>query len=570
MNLLAWRKVYSFGRIEAVVLALYAAVLAFAIPFHEPWADEAEAWVLARDSSFWQIFRYRLHYEGAPPVWHFLLRTLYLAHVPWVAVGWCCGAIAVAGVAVWLRWSPFPLLVRALLPFSFFVLYQYGVVIRNYVLFPLLLFSLCALYCARPRRLLWFAAVAGLLANLCVQGAIVSGIFTLLYACEIYRAHIPKQRLALPLLLLAAAWIVCIYSVIPAPDEGVVVRNQVSTGAVHRLLVKYIGESPRSAAVRPIDSTLTPTSAAQPIVSFKGDPRQWIAAKLQEPAKSSALDLTPTSTMAPAKAAAVTFLELISELLWPIAGSSLLACVFLVLLLLWARTHGGLLYFIPAVVVWLVGEFLWTTDHHAGMLLLTLIAGIWITAQRCELAGAVSRETIVWRQATWIEASFVPLLSLVLTLQIIWSISAIAKDHRGNYDPGQQTARFLMQQSGNKRIAAFHYWSVATQPYFAQNPFFNLPTSYWTWSTNVFPDALHTQTLDTHPDMVVYTQEQPLPGEMRNQIIPLNAASRSIDPILTDIKQHGYHLTHQFCGDRFSRLSASFQVCDSIFEPGTK
>ena len=564
MNLLAWRKVYSFGRLESVVLALYAAVLAFAIPFHEPWADEAQAWVLARDSSFWQIFRYRLHYEGAPPVWHFLLRALYLAHVPWVAVGWCCGVIAVAGMAVWLLWSPFPLLVRVLLPFSFFVLYQYGVVIRNYVLFPLLLFALCALYCIRPRRLIGFALVAGLLANLCMQGAIVSGIFTLLYAYELYRAHTPKPRLSLPLILLATAWIICIYTVIPAPDEGVVMRNQVSTGTVHRLLVKFIGETPRSAVVRPADVPTTPM--AQPVVGFKDAPRQWIAAKLQEPAKSSALDTTPTSTVGPMKAVAVTLLELVSELLWPIAGSSLLACLFLATLLLWARMHGGLIYFIPAAILWLVGEFLWTTDHHAGMLLLTLIAGTWITACRCELAGVVSRETMVWRKATWIDGSFIPLLSLVLAFQIAWSISAIAKDHRGNYDPGQQTARFLMHQPSGRRIATFHYWSVAIQPYFAHNPFFNLPTSYWTWSTNVFSDALHTQTLDTHPDIVVYTQEQPLLGEMRNQIIPLNTAPRSIDPILTDIKQHGYSQTHQFCGERFSRLSASFRVCNSIFE----
>ena len=65
-ELLAWRKKYGFGRVEAAVLALYAVVLAVAIPFHEPWADEAQAWVLARDSSLWEIFRYRLHYEGTP------------------------------------------------------------------------------------------------------------------------------------------------------------------------------------------------------------------------------------------------------------------------------------------------------------------------------------------------------------------------------------------------------------------------------------------------------------------------------------------------------------------------
>ena len=76
MNLLAWRKSYGFGGVEAAVLALYAAVLGVAIPFHEPWADEAQAWVIARDSKFWELFRYRLHYEGHPADWYFLLRVL--------------------------------------------------------------------------------------------------------------------------------------------------------------------------------------------------------------------------------------------------------------------------------------------------------------------------------------------------------------------------------------------------------------------------------------------------------------------------------------------------------------
>jgi hypothetical protein len=567
MNLLAWRKSYGFGRVEAVVLALYAALLALAIPSHEPWADEAQAWVLARDSTFWQIFRYRLHYEGTPALWHFLLRSLYLAHVPWTAVGWCCGVIAVAGVAVWLRWSPFPLAVRVLLPFSFFVLYQYGVVVRSYVLFPLLLFGLCALYCATPRRLVWFALVAGLLANLCLQGAIVSGLFALLYAWEIYRTRAPRRQLAAASLLLVTAWIICIYTAMPAPDVGFAVQDQVSGGVVHRLLVKFIGESPRSAVVRPVDTPIAATTV-QPAMSFKDSPKQWVAAKLQEPAKGSALDATTTSTTSPIKAAAVTLLELMSELLWPIAGSSLLGCVFLAALLLWARIHSGLIYFIPAAVLWLVGEFLWTTDHHAGMLLLTLIAGMWITSRRCELAGVVSRETMAWRKATWLDGGFVLLLSLVLVFQIVWSISAITKDHRGTYDPGPQTAQFLRQQPSGKRIAAFHYWSVAVQPYFTRNPFFNMPTAYWQWSANVFPDALHKQTLDTHPDIVLYSQEQPLADEMRNQIVPLNAGLKPIDPVLSDIMAHGYRETHRFCGERFSRLSASFRVCDVVFEAG--
>lgn len=576
MTLLAWRKSYGFRGVEAVVLALYAVVLGVAIPFHEPWADEAQAWLLARDNSFWEIFRYRLHYEGHPALWHFLLRALYLAHVPWSAVGWCCGVIAVAGVVVWLRWSPFPLVVRVLLPFSFFVLYQYGVVIRGYVLFPLLLFGLCALYCARPRRVVWFAVVAGLLANLCLQGAIVSGILTLLFGWEIWRERVvakpgsQTRNLGHPLLwpvtILIVAWGLAGYAAMPAPDEGVVVPNQVSGGVVHRLLVKVIGETPRSVAVRPVDGD---TAIAQPALAIaQPGIRERIAEKLREPVKSSALDTAPQASNGAMKEAVVTVVELLSELLWPIAGSSLLALCLLGLMLVWAQRHRGLIYFVPAGVLWLVGEFLWTTDHHAGMLLLTLIAACWLAAWRGGLAGGVTRETLQWRKASWVDGLFVVVLGLVLALQVVWSASAVWKDYHRAYDPGPETARFLMQQPVGLRVAAFHYWSVAMQPYFVRNPFFNLPTPYWQWSSNVFPDALHRQTLDARPDLVLYTQEQPLADEMRNQILPLNVrmGREPVDPVLADIEGHGYREIQRFCGERFSRLSASFQVCDVVFE----
>jgi hypothetical protein len=48
---------------EMVTLGLYAGLLIWAFPHHEPWADEAQAWQLARTLPFAQMFRL-LSYEG--------------------------------------------------------------------------------------------------------------------------------------------------------------------------------------------------------------------------------------------------------------------------------------------------------------------------------------------------------------------------------------------------------------------------------------------------------------------------------------------------------------------------
>ena len=54
-------------------LFFYAALVAFAIPYHEPWVDEAQAWQLARNLPLTSLFKTYIRYEGSPGLWHFLL-----------------------------------------------------------------------------------------------------------------------------------------------------------------------------------------------------------------------------------------------------------------------------------------------------------------------------------------------------------------------------------------------------------------------------------------------------------------------------------------------------------------
>lgn len=41
---------------------------------HEPWADEAQAWLIARDSSVSELFTTYLHSDGHPALWHLVLK----------------------------------------------------------------------------------------------------------------------------------------------------------------------------------------------------------------------------------------------------------------------------------------------------------------------------------------------------------------------------------------------------------------------------------------------------------------------------------------------------------------
>ena len=52
-----------FGVPEWIALGLYAVLVAWLTVHHEPWPDEAQAWLIARDNSFFGMLR-QVHYEG--------------------------------------------------------------------------------------------------------------------------------------------------------------------------------------------------------------------------------------------------------------------------------------------------------------------------------------------------------------------------------------------------------------------------------------------------------------------------------------------------------------------------
>jgi len=122
-------------------LGLWIALTGFTLSYHERWADEAQAWLIARDLSLWRIFSYELRYEGSSGLWHLILWVAQrIFHAPYDALGAIGLAFATAGVAFLIFFPPFPRALRWLLVFSYFMVYQYAVIARPYTLLPLLCF----------------------------------------------------------------------------------------------------------------------------------------------------------------------------------------------------------------------------------------------------------------------------------------------------------------------------------------------------------------------------------------------------------------------------------------------
>ena len=128
------------ARTLALLLAfvLYIAIIAIVMCFHEPWFDEAQSWLIARDSSLADIISVRPHYEGHPPFWNLLLAIAAKNGVPYEfgikGIQLVCASL----LGAWLIFkSPFKhasSLVTFLIPFTYFACFQYGVTSRPYAL----------------------------------------------------------------------------------------------------------------------------------------------------------------------------------------------------------------------------------------------------------------------------------------------------------------------------------------------------------------------------------------------------------------------------------------------------
>jgi hypothetical protein len=167
----------SVGRQFTLVstLAAYSAMLLVGITHHEPWADEAQAWLLSRDLSYHYLVFHQIAYEGHPPLWFTILWIAnHWFHLPYQSIGWIGGLCALAGCWFFARYSPFPVFVRVLFPFTYFMVFQYTIVARPYVLLPLCAFSAAHFFADAERRPWRFIAALSALALLSAAGVMIA------------------------------------------------------------------------------------------------------------------------------------------------------------------------------------------------------------------------------------------------------------------------------------------------------------------------------------------------------------------------------------------------------------
>ena len=159
-----------------VILAIFVAGTLHTGLHHEPWRDEADAWLAARDLPLTEMVPEWTAHAGTPVLWYLILKTIVHSGLPYTAetvvnlvLMWTAGALLLFA-------APFSRLTKVLLLGSYFFAFEYAVIARSYALSIFLIFLALAV----RKKPIAFAIVAAALFNTNVHGAIFAGLLFLL------------------------------------------------------------------------------------------------------------------------------------------------------------------------------------------------------------------------------------------------------------------------------------------------------------------------------------------------------------------------------------------------------
>ena len=404
---------------DFAVLGTYASIVLWIIPYHEKWADEAQAWLIARDLDLRTIWFHELRYEGSPGLWHTILWIAqHVFHARYDSIGYIGAAFAIAGVAFMLFKAPFPRPLRWMLAFTYFMVYQYAVIARPYNLLPLLVFAAAYFFQDRthPERI---TITLALLALLSVHGILMACAIGLAYLIEVVgnwrNLGAPvRKRHVLCVGAMLAVLLFTFFVVKPAPDVDKFAKSTPGVQTVG-------GDQP---AVRAIQRSKL--------------------ARIESIISGALFDFTIPSA------------------------------IFLLLAAAWCFHRRKLLLFVmltaPLVLLYL---FLRGFSHHHGTVFIAVIAALWVAWPTTEEQNTSLRE----RRAT---QAMVALLACLFAVNIGDAAVSIRYEYLYPYSGAEDAAKYLRLVGADRQsIFGYTYGIAAVQAYFDHNIVKNIPTTYF-------------------------------------------------------------------------------------------
>lgn len=414
------------------VFAAYIAVVACVIAFHEPWFDEAQSWLIARDASFRDMLLVRPHYEGHPPLWWLMLSVPAKLGVPYEiglkGVQLACAAL-MAGLLIFR--SPFPPVAVALLPFTYFMCFQYGVMSRPYALMCAALFMAADCWKDRDRHPWRLAFVLLLLCCTSSYGialacamAMVWVIRAVLQARSLRALVADLHRFAAWLALMAAG-IVLTACILPYPDTFGAMPGANGNSDMAKFLMFWL--------VLPSESLFT---------AFAGDVSLH----------GMRLGVFP-----------LIVCVVLSALVWAV-------------LVRLAHRRGDLDIVLVPYLLFAVCAVRYFSLHHLGIIFALFVADWWIMLRdrpldavdmpersRLYIAGLLKRHDGLQRRTSAMRNT---VIAVLLLPSLCWNVAATACDIRYDYSGARAVASFVERNrlDHDRWVSFWRYFPETTWP----------------------------------------------------------------------------------------------------------
>lgn len=421
-------RLYSFSPSPTAYRLTYVIFIAlhiFTAFFHEPWYDEAQAWLIARDASYYDILFDIPHYEGHPPLWHLILSIPAKAGLPFEL---SLSAIMLIFSALWVYLimfrSPFCGLLKLLLPFTYYVFYQYGVIARPYVLVGLALALAAMFHSSRDEKPLRYILSLLLLCAVHAYGIIISGGLAAVWCLEIfieYKGSKPisalfKDKRCYNLLFLLVCALALILCIMPNENTYTITTNKITIPEYVLCLIRMFINLPADCTLFGINTNL-----ARPFLTN--------------------LSFSP------------------DYLSMSIIGGILICSI----LLLTYQKKQLLNFIIPYCMFTAFGTIVYFSEHHSGIALLFFIHILWISFNNNDNKKAKMLNNNIL---------IIPKLSLVVcvSMNLIWSVSAIFHDTTSLYWYSKETADFIEEyELSNLKIMSPWYREFQNETFGAEN-----------------------------------------------------------------------------------------------------
>lgn len=128
------KKIKQINKSKLILFIAYLAVSLFFTLNHEPWRDEAQAWLIARDAGGIGGIFSLTGYEGSPALWQLILYPFASAGLPFTTIFVIHFILNTLTAFLLIFKSPFKIYQIALIIFGYYTLIEYNVIARSYIL----------------------------------------------------------------------------------------------------------------------------------------------------------------------------------------------------------------------------------------------------------------------------------------------------------------------------------------------------------------------------------------------------------------------------------------------------